>query len=72
MKSDGLYNYTFSVTNLLYEQGKKRVVEITENGKCIELNSKTGQEIPIQVNTIIVSFARRVSVLNIQYSLYVA
>ena len=63
MKADKLYNYVFSVTNLLYERGKKRVVEITENGKCIELNSKTGQEIPVQVNTIIASFARGVSIL---------
>ena len=65
MKGDELYNYSFSVTNLLYERGKKRVVEITENGKCIELNSKTGRKIPIEVNTIIASFARGVSILSI-------
>ena len=64
MEGDMQYKYIFSVTNLMYEQGKKRVVEITKNGKCIEY-SKVGKEIPIQVNSVIVSIAREVNLVNL-------
>ena len=47
MNGDKQYKYIFSVTSLMHERGKKRVVEITKNGKCIE-HSKAGKEIPIQ------------------------
>ena len=63
MKGDEQYKYIFSVTNLMHDWGKKRVVEITENGKCIEY-SKAGKEIPIQVNTVIASIAREVILIN--------
>ena len=64
MKGDKQYKYIFSVTNLMYEHGKKRVVEIIENGKSIEY-SKKGKEIPIQVNTVIASIAREVNIKNL-------
>ena len=64
MNGDKQYKYIFSVTNLMHERGKKRVVEITENGKCIEY-SKAGKEIPIQVNTVIASIAREVILINL-------
>ena len=64
MKGDEQYEYIFRVTNLMYERGKKRVVEIIENGKSIEY-SKAGKEIPIQVNTVIASIAREVNITNL-------
>ena len=64
MKGDEQYEYIFRVTNLMYERGKKRVVEIIENGKSIEY-SKKGKEIPIQVNTVIASIAREVNIKNL-------
>ena len=64
MNGDKQYKYIFSVTSLMHERGKKRVVEITENGKCIEY-SKAGEEIPIQVNTVIASIAREVILINL-------
>ena len=64
MNGDKQYKYILSVTNLMNERGKKRVVEITKNGKCIE-HSKAGKEIPIQVNTVIASIAREVILINL-------
>ena len=64
MNGDEIYEYIFSVKNHMYEQGKKRVVQITENGKCIEY-SKAGKEIPILVNTVIASVAREVNLVNV-------
>ena len=64
MKGDKQYEYIFRVTNLMYDHGKKRVVEIIENGKSIE-HSKKGKEIPIQVNTVIASIAREVNIKNL-------
>ena len=64
MNGDKQYKYIFSITNLMHERGKNRVVEITENGKCIEY-SKAGEEIPIQVNTVIASIAREVILINL-------
>ena len=64
MKGDEQYEYIFRVTNLMYDHGKKRVVEIIENGKSIEY-SKKGKEIPIQVNTVIASIAREVNIKNL-------
>ena len=64
MKGDEQYEYILSIIDLMYERGKTRVVEITENGKCIE-HSKAGKEIPIQVNTVIASIAREVILINL-------
>ena len=64
MKGDEQYKYILSVKNLMYQRGKRRVVEITENGKCIEY-SKAGEEIPIQVNTVIASIAREVILIHL-------
>ena len=66
MKGDEQYKYILSVTNLMYQRGKRRVVEITENGKCIE-HSKIGRKKKrksIQVNTVIASIAREVNLVN--------
>ena len=60
MDGDKQYKDIFSITSLMYEWGKKRVFEITGNGKCIE-HSKAREEIPIYVNTVIASINREVN-----------
>ena len=63
MDGDKQYKDIFSITSLMYEWGKKRVFEITGNGKCIE-HSKAGEQIPINVNTVIASINREVNLVN--------
>ena len=60
MDGDKQYKDIFSITSLMYEWGKKRVFEITGNGKCIE-HSEAGEQIPIYVNTVIASINREVN-----------
>ena len=70
MKGDEQYKYILSVKNLMYQWGKRRVVEIIENGKCIE-HPKIGRKKKqkrrkksIQVNTVIASIAREVNLVD--------
>ena len=68
MKGDELFELVYSITNLLYETGKKRVIDIAETGICKEtyFHDVKQKEMTrkLSVASIIASIGREVSLIK--------